>query len=121
MCYLEEPHVEEELKDGEDGDIEVNVQGYSAGPHGLQNGILCKKKSVAVMTFSCQFAQFTNLVHIESVNLLPANDGEDEEDVGGEGHHLHQALVVIKTTMDEKLLLDRLLSCTSSLLLLFFG
>jgi hypothetical protein len=50
------------------------------------------------MTYSCQFAQFTNLVHIESVNLLPANDGEDEEDVSGEGHHLHQALVVIKTT-----------------------
>ncbi len=50
---------------------------------------------------SWQFAQFTNLVHVESVNLLPANDGEDEEDVSGEGHHLHQTLVVIKTTMDE--------------------
>jgi hypothetical protein len=47
-----------------------------------------EKTSVAVMTYSCQFAQFTNLVHVEPINLLPANDGEDEEDVSGEGHHL---------------------------------
>ena len=59
---LQQPHVEEELEHREDRDVEINVQGDPAAAHGL--------------------------VHVESVDLLSADDGEDEEDVGRQGDHL---------------------------------
>ena len=51
------------LKNSEDGNVEINIYGYPAAAHGL--------------------------VHVEAVDLLPADDGEDEEHVGGQGHDLH--------------------------------
>ena len=56
--YFEQSHVEEELKDGEYGNVEVDVYGHPAGSH-----------------------DFT-LRH--GVDLLPTDYGEDEEHVRGE-------------------------------------
>ena len=60
--HLEQAHVEEELEDGEDGNVEVDVHGHATGPH---EGAL-----------------------LHAVNLLPADHGEDEENVGGQGDDL---------------------------------
>ena len=67
LCDLEEAHVEEELEDGEDGDVEVDVDGNSpAGhPHILPA-----------------------VAHTEALDLLAPDQGEDEEEVGGKGDHL---------------------------------
>ena len=59
---LEQTHVEEELEDGEDGDVKVNIQGNTVAGHPP--------------------------VLVVPVYLLPPHDGEDEEEVGGQGHHL---------------------------------
>ena len=64
---LEEAHVEEELEDGEDGDVEVDVDGNPATghPHILPA-----------------------VAHTEALDLLAPDQGEDEEEVGGKGDHL---------------------------------
>ena len=64
---LEEAHVEEELEDGEDGDVEVDVDGNPATghPHILPA-----------------------VAHTEALDLLATDQGEDEEEVGGKGDHL---------------------------------
>ena len=59
---LKQPHVEKELEDGEDGDVKVDVQWQPSTRHPLVLPI--------------------------PLELLSADDGEDEEDVGGEGDHL---------------------------------
>ena len=60
--YLEQTHVEEELKDGINWNVQVDVHGHAAGPHVL--------------------ALF------EGIDLLPANHREDEEQVRGQCHDL---------------------------------
>ena len=62
--YFEQSHVEEELKDGEYGNVEVDVYGHPAAPHELPLG--------------------------HGVDLLSANHREDEEHVRGEGHDLER-------------------------------
>ena len=62
---LEKAHVEEKLKNGENGNVEINFNWHPATWHPL-----------------------SLLVYTESFDLLSANDGEDEEEVGGEGDHL---------------------------------
>ena len=63
---LEEAHVEEELEDGEDGDVEVDVDGNSAAGH----------------------PHILPVSHTKALNLLAADEGEDEEEVGGKSDHL---------------------------------
>ena len=60
FSHFQESHVEEELEDGVDGDVEVNIERDTTTGH---------SRSVVLY-------------------LLPANDGEDEEEVGGEGDDL---------------------------------
>ena len=60
--YFQQSHVEEELEDGVDGKEEINVENNPIAGHPL----------VSVIAF----------------NLLPADYGEDEEEIGGEGDHL---------------------------------
>ena len=64
---LEEAHVEEELEDGEDGDVEVDVDGNppAGHPHILPV-----------------------VPHTKALNLLSTDEGEDEEEVGSKGDHL---------------------------------
>ena len=64
---LKEAHVEEELEDGEDGDVEVDVDGDppAGHPHVLPA-----------------------VSHTKALNLLAADEGEDEEEVGSKGDHL---------------------------------
>ena len=64
---LEEAHVEEELEDGEDGDVEVDVDGNSPAGHPHV---------------------FTVVSNTKALNLLSTDEGEDEEEVGGKGDHL---------------------------------
>ena len=59
---FEKAHEEEELKNGENGNVEIDVERNPAAWHSL--------------VLSIWF------------DLLSADDGEDEEDVGGEGDHL---------------------------------
>ena len=66
LCDLEEAHVEEELEDGEDGDVEVDVDGNSPAGH----------------------PHILPVSHTKALNLLAANEGEDEEEVGGKSDHL---------------------------------
>ena len=63
FSHLEQTHEEEELEDGEDGNVEVDVERDPSAGHSA-------------------------IRHRVRVQLLPADDGEDEEDVGGQGHHL---------------------------------
>ena len=67
LSHLEEAHVEEELEDGEDGDVEVDVDGNppAGHPHVLPV-----------------------VAHPKALNLLSTDEGEDEEEVGGKGDHL---------------------------------
>ena len=51
--YLEQTHVEEELKDGVNWNVEVDVHGHTSGPH--------------VLAF------------LEGIDFLAANYSEDEE------------------------------------------
>ena len=60
LSHFQQSHVEEELEDCVDGYVEVNVQRYTTTGHPLSM----------------------------IINLLSANDGEDEEEVGGEGDDL---------------------------------
>ena len=60
FSHFQESHVEEELEDGVDRDVEVNIERDTTTGH---------SRSVVLY-------------------LLPANDGEDEEEVGGEGDDL---------------------------------
>ena len=60
--YLEQTHVEEELKDGVNWNVEVDVHGHTSGPH--------------VLAF------------LEGIDFLAANYSEDEEKVGGQCHDL---------------------------------
>ena len=62
LRHLEQAHVEEELEHSENRNVEINVERDAAASH--------------------------RLMHVVVVNLLAADDGEDEEDVGGQGHHL---------------------------------
>ena len=64
---LEEAHVEEELEDGEDGDVEVDVDGNPSTRHPHILPIVS---------------------HTKALNLLAADQGEDEEEVGSKGNHL---------------------------------
>ena len=57
---FQKSHVEEELEDGVDGDVEVNIERDTTTGH--SRGVV--------------------------LYLLSANDGEDEEEVGGEGDDL---------------------------------
>ena len=61
--HLEQTHEEEELEDGEDGNVEVDVERDPSAGHSA-------------------------IRHRVRVQLLPPDDGEDEEDVGGQGDHL---------------------------------
>ena len=63
FCDFEETHEEEELKDGEDGDVQIDVQWNPSTRH-------------------------TSSFDRIWVQLLSPDDGEDEEDVGGEGDDL---------------------------------
>jgi hypothetical protein len=65
LSYLEETHVEEELQHGEDWDVEVDVQWNSTTWHSL-----------------------VGASDTITIDLLSPDDGEDEEEVGGEGDHL---------------------------------
>ena len=67
LCHLEQAHVEEELEDGEDGDVEVDVDGDPPARHPHV---------------------FPVVSHAKALNLLSADEGEDEEEVGGKGDHL---------------------------------
>ena len=71
---LEEAHVEEELEDGEDGDVEVDVDGNpSAGhPHILPV-----------------------VPHTKALDLLATDEGEDEEEVGSKGDHLRILVITL--------------------------
>ena len=60
---FEETHEEEELKDSEDGDVQIDVEWNPSTRH-------------------------TSSFDRIWVQLLSPDDGEDEEDVGGEGDHL---------------------------------
>ena len=62
LGHLQQPHVEEELEDGVHGEVEVNIQHHPAAGHPL--------------------------VPLVTLYLLPTHDGEDKEEVGGEGDHL---------------------------------
>ncbi len=62
FCDLEQAHVKEELEHGVNWNVEVNVHRHPTAPHVL--------------------ALF------QSVDLLPTNHGEDEEDISGQGHDL---------------------------------
>ena len=63
FCYFQETHEEEELENGEDGDVEVDVERNSSAWH-------------------------PSSFHSVWIQLLSPDDGEDEEDVGGQGDHL---------------------------------
>ena len=62
LGHLQQPHVEEELEDGVDWNVEINIKRQSSAGHPL---------ALAV-----------------TLQLLSTDDGEDEEHVGGEGDHL---------------------------------
>ena len=63
---LEEAHVEEELQDGEDGNVEVQVHREAAAPHEPVPG----------------------RVRPQVVDLLPPDHSENEEHVRRQGHDL---------------------------------
>ena len=63
FCHFQETHEEEELEDGEDGNVQIDVERNPSAWH------------------PCSF-------HSVWIQLLPPDDGEDEEDVGGEGDDL---------------------------------
>ena len=67
LSHLEQAHVEEELEDGEDGDVEIDVDGNPPARH---------PHVLPVVS------------HSKALNLLSADEGEDEEEVGGKGDHL---------------------------------
>ena len=69
LGHLEQAHVEEELEDGEDGNVEVDVDGDSSARHPHVLPIVA---------------------HTKALDLLTTNEGEDEEEVGGKGHHLQE-------------------------------
>ena len=62
LSHFEQSHVEEELEDCVDREVEINVQNYSVARHPLFSMI--------------------------SLDLLSADNGEDEEEVGGESDDL---------------------------------
>ena len=66
LCDLEEAHVEEELQDGEDGNVEVEVHRKAAAPHEPVPG----------------------RVRPQVVDLLSPDHSENEEHVRGQGHDL---------------------------------
>ena len=68
--HLEEPHEDEELEDGVDWQVEVNVHGLAVG--GIPEVSPSHKARV---------------VHVQ---LLTSNQTEDEVDVGGQRDHLEQ-------------------------------
>ena len=59
---LEQTHVEVELENGEDWNVEIDVHGHPATPHVL--------------------------ALLDGVDLLPTDHREDEEHVGGQRHDL---------------------------------
>ena len=67
LGHLEQAHVEEELEDGEDGNVEVDVDGDPSARHPHVLPIVA---------------------HTIALDLLTTNEGEDEEEVGGKGDHL---------------------------------
>ena len=69
LGHLEQAHVEEELEDGEDGNVEVDVDGDPSARHPHVLPIVA---------------------HTKALDLLTTNEGEDEEEVGGKGHHLQE-------------------------------
>ena len=65
--HLEQTHEEEELEDGEDGNVEVDVDGDPS---------------------ACHPHVLPIVAHTKALDLLTTNEGEDEEEVGGKGDHL---------------------------------
>merc|ERR1719367_1743161 len=62
FCHFQQTHEEEELENGEDGNVQIDVERNPSTWHPLTNNL--------------------------RIQLLSADDGEDEEDVGGEGDDL---------------------------------
>ena len=63
FCHFQETHEEEELKNSEDGDVQIDVERNPSAWH-------------------------PRSFHSVRIQLLPSDDREDEEDVGGEGDDL---------------------------------
>ena len=73
---FEETHEEEELEDGEDGEVEVEVDGHPVG---------------RVLVLPVPYGTHKTLVVV--VQLLASDQTEDEEHIGGQGHHLLEKVI----------------------------